>query len=94
MTPCHCSKIPHIHATPRELTFTVVTATTVTEVATYEEGKRIMQTIYGACFLYMHSPVCREKGELMHLCNNKRPEIRLPLPRTEWDWYSLQDLNK
>jgi hypothetical protein len=91
---CTCSKIPHIHAKPSALTFTVVTATKAIEVPSYEEGKALMQTIYGPCFLYMHSPVCREKGELMHLCNNKRPEPKLPAPRTEWDWYSLQDLNK
>jgi hypothetical protein len=74
MIPCTCSKIPHIHFKGNVTTYTVVTATKVIQVPSYEEGREVMQTISGSSFLYYHCKpikgIISDKGNLMHLQNN------------------------
>lgn len=70
---CTCTKLPHTHYNGRE-GYTVVTRTKVIEVASYEEGRALMQTISGLAVLYYHQKpikgIVSERGNLMHLSNN------------------------
>jgi hypothetical protein len=70
---CHCTKLPHIHYNGYE-GYTVVTKHKVIQVASYEEGRALMQTISGIAVLYYHQKpingIVSERGNLMHLSNN------------------------